>query len=59
MRKSKDGYTRSTRSTIGSMKNKVISLSEYLTEKNIIACGITETWLGEHEEVVEQECEEL
>ena len=42
-----------------SVPNKVISICEFLRGKQIIACGLTETWLTGNDSVVCAECNEL
>ena len=38
-----------------SVRNKVIQISEFLSEKNISGCGLTETWLTTNDEAIVQE----
>ena len=42
-----------------SVKNKVVSICNFLSENKIVACGLTETWLTDKEQIVEREFKEL
>ena len=42
-----------------SVKNKVIRICEFLREKNIVACGLTETWLTLSDESVLREFKDM
>ena len=44
---------------VRSIRNKTVFVPEYLSDKNIELCAITETWLVENEKVVEQELKEM
>ena len=42
-----------------SVRNKVISICETLTDRNLLACGLTETWIQERDVTIEREFNEL
>ena len=42
-----------------SVKNKVIPICQLLDEHNIIACGVTETWLTRSDPVVIRQFKDL